>query len=206
MKFRTKREKVCNRWRVCLHRYFKKVKAISNAVKVECLQNEIVILKQDGSVIKIDKYAKQENARIQVVASQNIVDISATNNNIMALDNNQNAYTFGDNSNGQAGIGTTSNSVTLQKINMVEGKTYLRVGAGYKNNYVIDTEGFVYAAGANEYGQLGNGTYDDSLVFTLVGDRNFEIVPDARTMKQPEEETVTIRQIYLIYLTIMKEN
>lgn len=40
----------------------------------------------------------------------------------MALDNNQNAYTFGDNSNGQAGIGTTSNSVTLQKINMVEGK------------------------------------------------------------------------------------
>ena len=170
-----------------------KVKAISNAVKVECLQNEIVILKQDGSVIKIDKYAKQENARIQVVASQNIVDISATNNNIMALDNNQNAYTFGDNSNGQAGIGTTSNSVTLQKINMVEGKTYLRVGAGYKNNYVIDTEGFVYAAGANEYGQLGNGTYDDSLVFTLVGDRNFEIVPDARTMKQPEEETVTIK-------------
>ena len=111
----------------------------------------------------------------------------------MALDNNQNAYTFGDNSNGQAGIGTTSNSVTLQKINMVEGKTYLRVGAGYKNNYVIDTEGFVYAAGANEYGQLGNGTYDDSLVFTLVGDRNFEIVPDARTMKQPEEETVTIK-------------
>lgn len=76
---------------------------------------------------------------------------------------------------------------------MVEGKTYLRVGAGYKNNYVIDTEGFVYAAGANEYGQLGNGTYDDSLVFTLVGDRNFEIVPDARTMKQPEEETVTIK-------------
>ena len=92
-----------------------KVKAISNAVKVECLQNEIVILKQDGSVIKIDKYAKQENARIQVVASQNIVDISATNNNIMALDNNQNAYTFGDNSNGQAGIGTTSNSVTKNK-------------------------------------------------------------------------------------------
>lgn len=66
----------------------------------------------------------------------------------------------------------------------------MTVGAGYKDNYVIDTEGFVYGAGANEYGQLGNSTYDESYDFTLVGDRNFEIVPDARTMKQPEQETV----------------
>ena len=75
---------------------------------------------------------------------------------------------------------------------MVDAKTYLAIGAGYKNNYIIDTEGFVYGAGANEYGQLGNSSYDDSYNFTLIGDRKFEIVPDARIMKQPEEETVKI--------------
>ena len=170
-----------------------KVSSINNAVKVECLQSGFVILKADGSVAKTNKYAKEQNIVLENVASSNIVDISATNENIVLLDKDLNTYTFGDNKNGQAGIGTTSDKVSLQKVNMIEGKTYFNIGAGYKNNYIIDTEGFMYGAGSNEYGQLGNSTYDDSLQFTLVGDRKFEIVPDARTMKQPEEETVSIQ-------------
>ena len=170
-----------------------KVSSINNAVKVECLQSGFVILKADGSVAKTNKYAKEQNIVLENVASSNIVDISATNENIVLLDKDLNTYTFGDNKNGQAGIGTTSDKVSLQKVNMIEGKTYFNIGAGYKNNYIIDTEGFMYGAGSNEYGQLGNSTYDDSLQFTLVGDRKFEIVPDARTMKQPEEEIVSIQ-------------
>ena len=170
-----------------------KVSSINNAVKVECLQSGFVILKADGSVAKTNKYAKEQNIVLENVASSNIVDISATNENIVLLDKDLNTYTFGDNKNGQAGIGTTSDKVSLQKVNMIEGKTYFNIGAGYKNNYIIDTEGFMYGAGSNEYGQLGNSTYDDSLQFTLVGDRKYEIVPDARTMKQPEEETVSIQ-------------
>ena len=110
----------------------------------------------------------------------------------MILDVNGNMYTYGNNRNGQAGLGTTSTYEELQQISVVEGKTYLSVGAGYENNYVIDMDGFVYAAGSNKYGQLGNSLYEDSNVFTLVGDRNFEIDPDARTMTQPEEETVSV--------------
>ena len=169
-----------------------KVQTIENAVKVECLQTGIVVLKTDGSVVRTTKYAKQSNAQKTVIANTEMVDISGTNESVMLLDKYGTSYTYGDNSKGQAGIGGTSGNVTLQKIRTTEEKTYLSLGAGYKNNYVIDTKGFVYGAGSNEYGQLGNSTYDDSYDFTLVGDRKFEIVPDARTMKQPEQETVRI--------------
>ena len=169
-----------------------KMKSVNNAVKVECLQSGFVILKTDGSVVKTNKYAKEQDTELENVAISNIVDISGKNENIVLLDKDLNTYTFGDNKEGQAGIGTTSDRVILQKVNMIEEKTYFNIGAGYKNNYIIDTEGFIYGAGSNEYGQLGNSTYDNSLQFTLVGDRKFEIVPDARTMKQPEEETVSI--------------
>ena len=168
------------------------VSNIKNAVKIECLEDGVVVLREDGSVIRTTKYASQNNVQIESVANGNMVDISATNDNVITLDKDGNTYTYGDNKYGQAGVGSTTTSVTLQKVNMIEGKTYLTIGAGYKNNYIIDTEGFVYAAGANEYGQLGNSSYDDSSEFTLVGDRNFEIVPYSRTMQQPEQETVQI--------------
>ena len=169
-----------------------KVQTVENAVKVQCLQTGIVVLKTDGSVERTTKYAKQANAQKTTVINSGMVDISGKNESVVLLDKYGASYTYGDNSKGQAGIGGTSASVILQKIRIAEEKTYLTVGAGYKDNYVIDTEGFVYGAGANEYGQLGNSTYDESYDFTLVGDRNFEIVPDARTMKQPEQETVKI--------------
>ena len=169
-----------------------KVQTVENAVKVQCLQTGIVVLKTDGSVERTTKYAKQANAQKTTVINSGMVDISGKNESVVLLDKYGASYTYGDNSKGQAGIGETSASVILQKIRIAEEKTYLTVGAGYKDNYVIDTEGFVYGAGANEYGQLGNSTYDESYDFTLVGDRNFEIVPDARTMKQPEQETVKI--------------
>ena len=89
-----------------------------------------------------------------------------------------NMYTYGNNRNGQAGLGTTSTYEDLQQINVIEGKTYLSLGAGYENNYCLDMDGFVYAAGSNKYGQLGNSLYEDSNVFTLVGDRKFEIDPE----------------------------
>ena len=169
-----------------------KVQTVENAVKVQCLQTGIVVLKTDGSVERTTKYAKQANAQKTTVINSGMVDISGKNESVVLLDKYGASYTYGDNSKGQAGIGETSASVILQKIRIAEEKTYLTVGAGYKDNYVIDTEGFVYGAGANEYGQLGNSTYDESYDFTLVGDRNFEIIPDARTMKQPEQETVKI--------------
>ena len=40
-----------------------KVQTVENAVKVQCLQTGIVVLKTDGSVERTTKYAKQANAQ-----------------------------------------------------------------------------------------------------------------------------------------------
>ena len=53
-----------------------KVQTIENAVKVECLQTGIVVLKTDGSVVRTTKYAKQANAQKTVIANTEMVDIS----------------------------------------------------------------------------------------------------------------------------------
>ena len=124
-----------------------KVQTIENAVKVQCLQTGIVVLKTDESVVRTTKYASQTNAEKTIIADGEMVDISGTNESVVLLDKNGESYTYGDNSKGQAGIGGTSANVTLKKVQMVEAKTYLTIGAGYKNNYIIDTEGFVYGAG-----------------------------------------------------------
>ena len=55
------------------------VSNIKNAVKIECLEDGVVVLREDGSVIRTTKYASQNNVQIESVANGNMVDISATN-------------------------------------------------------------------------------------------------------------------------------
>ena len=166
------------------------ISEVTEVVKVGCMQNDIIVLRRDGSMVKLSGFG--DEIQVQELSSGKMVDISAKHLSAMTIDVDGNMYTYGNNTNGQSGLGTITTYEDLQQIDIVEGKTYLAVGAAYENNYVIDVNGFVYASGSNEYGQLGNSLYEDSNVFTLVGDRKFEIVPDARTMAQPEEETVSV--------------
>ena len=46
-----------------------KVQTVENAVKVQCLQTGIVVLKTDGSVERTTKYAKQANAQKTTVVN-----------------------------------------------------------------------------------------------------------------------------------------
>lgn len=56
-----------------------KVQTIENAVKVQCLQTGIVVLKTDESVERITKYASQTKAQKETIATGEMVDISGTN-------------------------------------------------------------------------------------------------------------------------------
>ena len=170
----------------------KLVVGLENVVKVQCMNNAIVALRSDGSIQIISKYAIEQDAQKEIIALNGMIDISAKDASVMALDKYGKMYTYGNNVYGQAGIGSKTDNETLQKI-ALENENFMEIGAGFTNNYAIDTNGFVYAAGLNTYGQLGNSTYEDSNVFTIVGDRNFAIIPETRTMKQPEEEKVSVK-------------
>lgn len=68
---------------------------------------------------------------------------------------------FGDNGNGQLGIGN-SNSNTCLPTTIVGFGNVAAVEAGGYHSLALKNNGSVYAWGANSYGQLGNGTNSDT--------------------------------------------
>lgn len=81
----------------------------------------------------------------------------------VALGNDGNVYTWGYNSNGQLGIGTTANSAMPVKVAMPSGVTkWTSVAAGALHTVAVGNDGNVYAWGQNNFGELGNASTTDA--------------------------------------------
>ena len=78
--------------------------------------------------------------------------------NITAFVKNGDVYVCGKNTNGQLGIGTTTNSNTLVKMIMPVGNIAESVYCGEEHTIVLMTNGNIYGCGYNNKGQLGDGT------------------------------------------------
>ena len=88
--------------------------------------------------------------------------ISAGSGHSLAIGNNGKLYAWGDNSYGQLGNGTTSNSATPLVVNLPAGVSPTAIAAGSAHNLVIGSDGKLYVWGDNDNGQLGNGTTTQS--------------------------------------------
>ncbi len=71
-------------------------------------------------------------------------------------------YAWGNNSYGQLGNGTTTNSSAPVQVTGVSGFGVTAVAAGGYHSLALTAAGTVYAWGYNAYGQLGNGTTGSS--------------------------------------------
>ena len=84
----------------------------------------------------------------------------------LALRNDGTVWAWGENTNGQLGIGTTANSLTAQAVST--GQTGVAsitaIAAGGSHSLALRNDGTVWAWGYNGRGQLGNDTTTDSLV------------------------------------------
>lgn len=69
-------------------------------------------------------------------------------------------YTWGDNSNGQVGNGTTANQKAPVTVNGLSG--IQAISGGTLHTLALKSDGTVWAWGANQFGQLGNGSNSDS--------------------------------------------
>ena len=100
-----------------------------------------------------------------VLNGKNIVEIQG-NSTMIAIDNEGKVYTWGSNSCGQLGNGTNESSnepICISDIpgNALNGKNIVEI-QGNSTMIAIDNEGKVYTWGNNEYGQLGDGTFENS--------------------------------------------
>ncbi len=77
-------------------------------------------------------------------------------------------WTWGDNSFGQLGDGSSVNN-NLPKQIVIDALTWLRVSAGAYHSVAIKTDGTLWAWGKNTYGQLGNGLTVNRSVPTRIG-------------------------------------
>ncbi len=71
-------------------------------------------------------------------------------------------YCWGENSFGQLGNDTTTNSRVPVQVRGPAGAGFLsdvtRIGAGFRHTCAVKTDGTVWCWGRNDFGQLGNGT------------------------------------------------
>ena len=80
----------------------------------------------------------------------------------LAVGSDGNAYAWGSNYYGQLGDGTTTQRNTpvpvLKPAGVSADFTYVQVSAGNGHSLAVGSDGYVYAWGGNDYGELGNGT------------------------------------------------
>lgn len=163
-----------------------KLEGISNVIKVAVGSSHIVLLKDDGTI-----WEYKNGILTQIPNINNAIDISAQNYTSTYQDTNEKTYTWGTNVDGQLGTDDTVDKIVPTEVTKYGTSTF-RVGAGYDNTYIIRNDGFVYASGKNNYGQLGNSTQNQSLVHTLVGDREFKLIPDNKIMTVKDIEELEI--------------
>jgi alpha-tubulin suppressor-like RCC1 family protein len=94
----------------------------------------------------------------------------------MLLSTDGKVYTFGDNSSGQLGDGTTTTRtvpISIIDNNLVlSGKTVNAIAAGGYHSVLLTTIGKVYTFGGNSYGQLGDSTFSNRYYPVAIVDIN----------------------------------
>jgi alpha-tubulin suppressor-like RCC1 family protein len=87
----------------------------------------------------------------------------------LALTSTGNVLTWGDNTYGSLGNGTTTSSSTPVAVSLPVGTTASAIAGGYSDSLALTSTGQVLAWGYNNDGQLGNGTTTNSSTPVLAG-------------------------------------
>ncbi|KAG9348412.1 hypothetical protein JZ751_002147 [Albula glossodonta] len=86
----------------------------------------------------------------------------------MAVLDNGETYGWGYNCNGQLGLGNNGNQQTPCRIAALQGINIVQIACGYAHTLALTDDGFIYAWGANSYGQLGTGNKCNQALPVLV--------------------------------------
>ena len=104
----------------------------------------------------------------------NIIQISAGSNYVMALKKDGTVFTWGQNIYGQLGNGSSVNSMLPVQVKSTDGNSFLtdvvQISAGYVHSMALKKDGTVWTWGRNDGGQLGNNnTSNKSLPVQVKG-------------------------------------
>ncbi|MBI5299281.1 MAG: RCC1 repeat-containing protein, partial [Deltaproteobacteria bacterium] len=106
-----------------------------------------------------DGTTTERDTPVQVSGLSGVTAIASGNGHGLALKSDGTVWTWGYNTYGQLGDGTTTERHTpVQVLGSLSGVT--AIAGGFSNNHslALKSDGTVWAWGANDFGQLGDGT------------------------------------------------
>jgi len=107
-----------------------------------------------------DQTSFQRVTIARLASGAKITSISAGEFHSLLLDSEGKVWAAGWNSEGQLGLGNTSNQTSFRGVTfngLTPGTKITSISAGGKHSLALDSKGGVWAAGYNYYGQLGLG-------------------------------------------------
>lgn len=105
-----------------------------------------------------------------------VIHIAACAEYSMLLTDHGNVYTFGCNKDGQLGHNNNIHANKPNKVHDLAHKFIVKIAAGGCHSVVLSSDGEVYAAGHNTYGQLGsNGTVSSAQYNKVLRTENLHI-------------------------------
>ena len=111
---------------------------------------------------------KYEIRKPQKITEKNkFTEICAGGIHNLAIDEDGNLYSWGYNELGQLGNGTTVTDYSGPKL-IEQGIKFKKISAGSNHSVAIDVEGNLYSWGYNAYGQLGDGTNNNSSIPKII--------------------------------------
>jgi alpha-tubulin suppressor-like RCC1 family protein len=111
-----------------------------------------------GDGTEVDRYRP-----VRVTGLTGVIQVAAGASHSLALRSDGTVWAWGRNDAGQVGNGTMSSAQdTPVQVTGLTGIT--RVSAGFRFSLALRSDGTVWAWGANQFGQLGNGTTAGSAV------------------------------------------
>jgi alpha-tubulin suppressor-like RCC1 family protein len=108
------------------------------------------------------------SAPVLVVGNHSFVSLSTGWHHTCAAASTGAGYCWGFNEFGQIGDATLTMRLTPTRIAAEEAIGFIRVTAGHEHSCGLTSRGAVYCWGRNGWGQLGDGTFTDRSVPTLV--------------------------------------
>jgi len=147
--------------------------AAGKYIKVSAGASHTCILNDKGKIFCFGNNANgqlgdgSKEMRITPVAVKSdkvFKSVSAGFEQTCAVDDKDEAYCWGGNIVGQLGTGDKESSLTPVKVKYESETKIKSISCGHRHTCSVSTAGIVHCWGWNQDGQLGNGTYEDSLI------------------------------------------
>lgn len=127
-----------------------------------------------------------------IPTSERFVDVSIRSDHCMAIDQEGNLWTCGENNYGQLGLNDKVKRYCLTRVQST--RRFLEVVASFTHTLALDTKRRLWVCGDNSKGQLGLGDYSGKL--------QLEKVPEIRIDSLSEKKRVPIRQVQSALSTV----